>query len=462
MFETAITNLVEWWANEFFEVTTDGHLRNLTFEFVQSKLDDARRRDKLRKHSANSSSKGEGSTNGSEMDDVELDLKELQKLLSHEPEVIRSPNSLMKHALQRWGSRDVSAQLFTALCRALGIPSRLVVSLQSVPWQSNVGKPKPTYKKSPAKGVGKGKAKTKGGAKGKAKAKAEEEDEDEVDMDMGDVDIPSPLKVNNIKGKGKAKEAFLNGTPKKSEKARGKEKASSPAPAAIEMLKRKDKAQLSRGASPSSSSTGTSSRLGMLYFMGDLFIVSNLRILSDSPKPPAHSDPLTTPPVFWTEVFSRPDGRWIPVDPIRALVNKRKAFDPSPVSAPAPAQPSSLVNHGLLPSRQSTPRPTSQPKIEDNRLLYVLAFEEDGFARDVTRRYAREFSAKVLKAQGGSNAALYGGGGQGRLAWWEGVVASVRRPYRLHRDDVEDEELDAAQYREGMPTTVSGFKDHPL
>jgi xeroderma pigmentosum group C-complementing protein len=31
-----------------------------------------------------------------------------------------------------------------------------------------------------------------------------------------------------------------------------------------------------------------------------------------------------------------------------------------------------------------------------------------------------------------------------------------------HRDDVEDQELDAAQLMEGMPTTIGGFKDHPM
>jgi xeroderma pigmentosum group C-complementing protein len=31
-----------------------------------------------------------------------------------------------------------------------------------------------------------------------------------------------------------------------------------------------------------------------------------------------------------------------------------------------------------------------------------------------------------------------------------------------HRDDVEDNELIVDQFTEGMPTTISGFKDHPL
>ena len=31
-----------------------------------------------------------------------------------------------------------------------------------------------------------------------------------------------------------------------------------------------------------------------------------------------------------------------------------------------------------------------------------------------------------------------------------------------HRDDLEDQELEVAQMMEGMPTTMNGFKDHPM
>jgi xeroderma pigmentosum group C-complementing protein len=58
-------------------------------------------------------------------------------------------------------------------------------------------------------------------------------------------------------------------------------------------------------------------------------------------------------------------------------------------------------------------------------MLYVLAFEEDGFAKDVTPRYAKEYGAKVAKMQHG------GGAGRGRKEWWEGVLNVIRRPYRL-------------------------------
>jgi xeroderma pigmentosum group C-complementing protein len=126
--------------------------------------------------------------------------------------------------------------------------------------------------------------------------------------------------------------------------------------------------------------------------------------------------------VFWTEVFSRPDARWLPVDPIRSIVNKRKVFDPSPTTYPSPTkQPGSTIFPHPYASRRNVGSSTRQ----ENRMVYVLAFEEDGYARDVTRRYAKEYSAKTAKIQGGSRT------GTKRQAWWERVVGSVSRPYRL-------------------------------
>jgi len=148
------------------------------------------------------------------------------------------------------------------------------------------------------------------------------------------------------------------------------------------------------------------------------------------PEPP---DPVTTPPVFWTEVFSRADARWLPVDPVRCIINKRKVFDPSPTSSTltSSTHPSSTIYpHPYAPG---TPvKKVARSMNQENRMVYVLAFEEDGYARDVTRRYAREFGAKVAKVQGGSsNVGVGGSGGKGRQEWWERVVGIVRRPYRL-------------------------------
>ncbi|PPQ80442.1 hypothetical protein CVT25_001769 [Psilocybe cyanescens] len=358
MFERAVENLTNWWATSFFEVIPDGHIRNRTYDEIQQKLE-------IRGlHLKNEN-------------DEQLDVETLQDIVDDEVETIRSSKSLMKHALMHNGSRDTSAQLFTALCRGLGIPARLVVSVQSVPWQAGVGKPKPNYSKK---------------SKGKGK---------EVGQDDEIEEASSSSKWDNLNEPGNRLDG---GSVPKGKKVKGKQKAKP----IIKLRKTKSKGNV----------LGKPTRL-------------------------ASPDPLTTPPVYWTEVFSRPDSRWFPVDPIRAIVNKRKVFDPTPSS-------SSINTQARIPT-----------KVE-NRMVYVVAFEEDGYARDVTRRYAKEYSAKVAKVQGGSNAPNIGGGGKGRQAWWDKVVTSIERPFRLNRDDLEDQELEAVQLMEGMPTTMSGFKDHPL
>ncbi|GJE88546.1 Rad4-domain-containing protein [Phanerochaete sordida] len=352
MFQSAVERLVLWWI-DFFSVLPTGHIRSRSFEDVQEEL--------RRKEARKADRKGKGRARDVDEDDEDEDRGEL----------IRSEKSLMKHALMRKGSRDTSAQLFTALCRAIGIPARLVVSLQSVPWQAKVGKPKTSPKK-------------KRDAKGKGKEKATEDDEDE-DEDMEQVDIPTSNK--NFPGNGQR----VDGGSTPSTPDKGKQKA----PPVINLRKSKGR---KLGSAPQKKRDRT-------------------------------PDPTTSAPVFWTEVFSRADAKWLPVDPIRGYVNKRVAFDPT---ANANLQPGTRV---------------------ENRMVYVVAFEEDGYARDVTPRYAREFGAKVAKMQHG---------GKGKKEWWESVMRIVTRPFRLNRDDLEDDELQANQLTEKMPDTMAGFKGHPL
>ena len=327
-FQSAIEDLTEWWSSSFFSVEPVGHIRNRTYDDVRRML-------------TKSKSPAE--------DALEWDEEELGG------EVIRSEKSLMKHALMQCGSRDTAAQLFTALCRALDIPARLVVSLQSVPWQAGVGKPKPKYN---------GK---KGDVKGKGKARATDDEEEE---DMEEVHIPK--RNHSFVGEGDR----LDGKPPGQYKVKP----------IIRLRKQKPKGNRLGSTPPRRESR-------FLHYKVDPLKSNRPFFFAETP------DPTATPPVFWTEVFSRADGRWLPVDPIRCIVNKRKVFDP--------------------PSSSSATR-------QENRMVYVVAFEEDGYARDVTPRYAREFGAKVAKVQGGS-----GSGGNARKEWWNRVVRMVTRPYRL-------------------------------
>lgn len=204
LFESAITRLADWWSGTF-KIVPDGHIRSRTFAEVNRKLPPPR-------PAPRPDPKGKGKARA--VDDDDEDLEERYGI---DGERIRSEKSLMKHALMQKGSRDTSAQLFTALCRALGIPARLVVSLQSVPWQASVGKPKPDgKKKKPKEGDN-------ADAKGKAKVDAEEDDEG-----MEDVSIPGSPAVSSPRGRtlypGNGQR--LDGvSPAPSDKAKGKQKA---------------------------------------------------------------------------------------------------------------------------------------------------------------------------------------------------------------------------------------------
>ena len=180
-FESALTRLTEWWSDNF-RVEPTGHIRNRTFDEVQKLI--------------NLDPRGKGKARAVEVDD-------------DDSEVIKSEKSLMKHALMMRGSRDTSAQLFTSLCRALGIPARLVASLQSVPWQAGIGKPKPQAKKKTKAGIKEaevgGKEAGASSSVSKGKQKAAPDDEDEDDMEMEEVEIPG---TPNGKGKSREGSAF--------------------------------------------------------------------------------------------------------------------------------------------------------------------------------------------------------------------------------------------------------------
>lgn len=128
-------------------------------------------------------------------------------------------------------------------------------------------------------------------------------------------------------------------------------------------------------------------------------------------------------PVYWVEAFNEAAQKWIPVDPLTTKT----------VSKPLELEPT-------LGDSQ-------------NKLSYVLAFEEDGSARDVTRRYARAYNAKTRKLRVEAT--------EGGEKWWRQVLKTYRRSYGLPRDQIEDTALAAREAAEGMPKNVMDFKDHP-
>ena len=115
--------------------------------------------------------------------------------------------------------------------------------------------------------------------------------------------------------------------------------------------------------------------------------------------------------------------KWIPVDPlVTKSIGKPTKFEPP-------------ANDG------------------DNSMSYVIAFEEDGYAKDVTRRYAKAYNAKTRRSRvdctkGGEN-------------WWKRVVRMYHTSYQLDRDQIENAELATKEAQEPMPKNIQEFKNHP-
>jgi xeroderma pigmentosum group C-complementing protein len=157
------------------------------------------------------------------------------------------------------------------------------------------------------------------------------------------------------------------------------------------------------------------------YFMP---LVNSLA--SASPKPKAKQKRIRESPfpVFWVEVLDEAHQKWMPVHPM----------DPTWVNSPRKFEP-----------------PASDP---DNNMSYIIAFEDDGAARDVTRRYAKNFNAKTRKNRVEST--------EVGERWWRKTTRFYSRGWKSDLDQIEDTELAASEAREPMPKSVADFKDHPV
>ncbi len=94
-------------------------------------------------------------------------------------------------------------------------------------------------------------------------------------------------------------------------------------------------------------------------------------------------------PVYWVEAFNTAYQTWVTVDPLATeSVGKSIKLEP----------------------------PMSYP---DNVMSYVVAFESNSVAKDVTRRYAKAYNAKTRKLRVES---IEGGG-----KWWRKAMSVFRR-----------------------------------
>jgi xeroderma pigmentosum group C-complementing protein len=88
-------------------------------------------------------------------------------------------------------------------------------------------------------------------------------------------------------------------------------------------------------------------------------------------------------------------------------------------------------------------------------MSYVVAFEANGTAKDVTRRYAKAYTAKTRKLRLESTS-------EDGEKWWRKVMKLYRPKFADAKDQIEDIELAGRESREPMPRNVQDFKDHPV
>lgn len=130
-------------------------------------------------------------------------------------------------------------------------------------------------------------------------------------------------------------------------------------------------------------------------------------------------------PIYWVEVLDEAHQKWQPVDP--------------------------LVTESFWKPQKLEP-PASD---RENCMAYVIGFEADGTAKDVTRRYAKAYNAKTRKLRIESATPI----GE---RWWRKALRTYSRGYTTDLDQIESNELVATESREPMPRNVADFKDHPI
>ncbi|KAI3321263.1 Rad4-domain-containing protein [Xylariaceae sp. AK1471] len=130
-------------------------------------------------------------------------------------------------------------------------------------------------------------------------------------------------------------------------------------------------------------------------------------------------------PVYWVEVLDEGHQKWQPTDP---LVTK-SFWKPQKLEPPASDR--------------------------ENCMTYVVGFEEDGTAKDITRRYAKAYNAKTRKMRVES---VPSNGDR----WWRKALRAYSRGFTSDLDQIEANEMAAMEAREPMPRNIADFKDHPI
>ncbi|GIX91651.1 DNA repair protein complementing XP-C cells homolog [Caerostris extrusa] len=143
---------------------------------------------------------------------------------------------------------------------------------------------------------------------------------------------------------------------------------------------------------------------------------SNRKILSSdsecsSPQSSAYAPDKV---VCWAEIYSKKDKQWISIECINNILNKPydiESYVPQPV-------------------------------------IYILGIDNSSYVKDLTRRYCKDYMTSTIKLRADSE-------------WWDETLTPFLPPNsKLDKD--EEKSLDNMLINQPLPTTVSGFKNHPL
>lgn len=298
-----------------------------------------------------------------------------------------------------------------ALCRALGIRTRLVISLQ--PISSKVamsqlvqGKSSGKEKEEPDEDETSVKKEPKG--KGKSKKKDPDSDEDSSSPKTKKSKVPPNKKQVKTKpepstSKGKAK---TGPSPSKQKRIRRKS-AEKP----VKYLETDDDSDFEdEKPDPKSKSNKRKSPVTKAAKPSKKIISTDSDEefkLEEVPRRKKHSSDV------WLEVYLEQEEQWISVDVPSGKVHCEDYFE----------------------------------KNTSDALLYVVAFNADLTWKDVTVRYASSFLSTTRKQRA-------------HPGWTELIAMHLEKPSRISKE--EDETLEKSLNDRPMPTSITELKGHPL
>ncbi|KAI9795030.1 MAG: hypothetical protein M1816_000050 [Peltula sp. TS41687] len=344
---------------------------------------------------------------------LEVELKSFQND-PHSPEEhgerIENLAAFRELAKKCQGSRDVGAQLFTALLRGLGIEARMVASLQPLGFG---------WSKAEEASVKQRKRKS-----GEAAEINDEEDDSNEEGENSNSDDPISDGRNRVPPKRKK-----------------------PTVAASEALPGRDQLRNMKRSITKPRESASQADVMEISDEDDLSVVETIPWASRRTQSNSFDKDLKFP-VYWTEVLSPITQRYIPVDP---LILNTIACNPELVASFEP--------------RGSKAEKSKQV------IAYVIGYSSDGTAKDVTVRYLkrRTWPGKTKGVRlGVEKIPIYNQRGKVKkyedFDWFKTVIGCYARDGRLRTlsDDIENqhdlEPVKPARQGKAGEETLQGYK----